>query len=382
MSDGEGGDPFRPAKLPPGGPKKTREHIVPQWLQRGFSRIAASKRAQVAVYRSDGTSLWTSTANVGVRKSFFTSAYFDGDKTATELDGELAPVVEDLRNASGALRGDDARDACRLFAHLEVRQGSTERLLRTMYASVLPTVVASLREYTVPEMWLGRGTSSHREKRADTERRCARRLRRARGRQKTPPVDLPKMVEFVESAIESFRTLVATDVAASGAVVRDVIEDYGERLARGDVLEDAIVFNRSKEMFLRGEARTRVAGYAAFEWRIVHLAEDVVLPDSMVFHETTDSSAVQNFLHTPWNQAASYLPIASRTVLVGRSRASKRGSLRAGQIRYRAAQACSEFFVAADKDRAYDNLVPLIGSYRRFATALDWQAVAKECMVE
>ena len=380
--DIRGGDPLVPARLAPGGTKKTREHIVPQWLQRGFSRSVAPKGVKVAVYRKDSTPLWTNTANVGVRKSFFTSTHFDGDKTATELDGEFASVVKDLRNASGVLEGKVAVDARRLFAHLEVRQGSTERLLRSMQANVFPAALAEQRKKGKLEAWLENPVPSWRDDKGDIEKRCLRRLRASRGRRKTGPVDVRRMVQLVQMSIGSFRELVTAGIAASGASPEEMVEDFVRRVTSEEVVEDAMIFNRSKEMLLRGDAKSRVNGYAGFEWRVIHLSEDVILPDSMVFHETTDSPLVQDFLHVPRYHAASYLPISSRAVLVGKSKRSKGLRRSAGQIRYRAAQASFEFFVAAVKDPLYDNLTEVIGSHRKFASAADWRVVARECVAQ
>ena len=373
---------FRPARLPPGGPKKTREHVVPQWLQRGFSLSPDTKRPQVAVYRKNGAPLWTSTVNVGVRKSFFTSAYYDGDKTVTDLDGEFASVVEDLRERSGALGGDDARSAARLFGHLEVRQGATERTIRTMWTNVMLTTVRVLRARDDVQAWLGKPMVSYGPGAGGIGRRCTKRLRRAWGRRRRQPIYVGEMIRMALATIGSFKALLAAEVGVNGDSVREVVKDYGDRLAQGDVLEDAIIFNRSKEMFLRGEARSRVATYAAFDWRVVHFPEDLILPDSMVFHEVTDSPLAQNFLHVLERHVASYLPMSSRMALVGRSRRRKGWPATAARLRFRAAQASFDFFVAAERNPGYQNLSAVIGTHRGFATARDWQVVTEECLAE
>ena len=355
--------------------------MVPQWLQRGFSCGNGKRGTKVAVYRKGAQPLWTNTGNVGVRKSFFTSAYYDGDSTVTSLDSELAPIAEGLRRNSGPLRGDDARNAARLFGHLEVRQQATERVLRKMQESVGPLLVDRLTKTGQLEEWIGKPNWRDWGGMRRVEQRCTRRLRAGRA-SASMPVDVGRMVHFAQHAIESLRVWVAAEVTRTGERVQDVLEDYGRRWASGEVLEDAIIFNRSKEMFLRGEATSRVTHYERFEWRVVQYSEDLILPDSMVFHETMDSALVQNFLYVPESQVASYLPIGSRTVLVGHSRRRKGRPLQAGQMRYRAAQACFEFFVASKREPAYRDLARTIGTYRRFATAEDWRAVAEECLAQ
>ena len=130
----------------PGDAKKTRQHIVPQWLQRGFSRSTDPKRPKVAVYRRDAEPLWTNIVNVGVRKSYFTSTYFDGDISVTELDGRFAAIVDELRGRAGFLTGADEANACRLIAHLEVRQNAAERTIREMWTNVMPILVDHVRK--------------------------------------------------------------------------------------------------------------------------------------------------------------------------------------------------------------------------------------------
>ena len=196
------------------------------------------------------------------------------------------------------------------------------------------------------------------------------------------PVDVGRMVDFVEHDIESLRVWILEAVGRTGERVLDLLDDYGRRLSSGEVVEDAIIFNRSKEMFLRGEARSRLARYGAFEWRVGQYSEDLILPDSMVFHETTDSPLVQNFLHVLENQAASYLPLGSRAVLVGHLRRGRGRRLQAGQMRFRAARASFEFFVAPERAPTYENLTTAIGTHRRFATAADWRAVVEECLAQ
>ena len=364
----------------PGNAKKTRQHIVPQWLQRGFSRSKDTKRAKVAVYRKDSEPIFTNIVNVGVRKSFFTSTYFDGDKSVTQLDGELAATIDELRGREGPLTGEDQTNACRLFAHLEVRQHATERTIREMWTNVIPILVDHVRNEKELQDWLHKPMLSQRNCMDAIERSCARRCRQARARRGASPINLRETIRFAVVYIDSFKALVSADVATTGAAPEFVAEEYAKRVEGEEVLEDSVVYNRSKEMFLRAEAKSRVAGYSDFRWKVVRFSEDIVLPDSMVFHEVTDSSMIQNYLYVPARQLASYLPISARSALVGRSKPHRRRLPNAAQMRQMAARASFEFFVAAERNEAYGRLAPLIGNHRAFATPAVWRVVAEECL--
>ena len=364
----------------PGDAKKTRQHVVPQWLQRGFSRSRDPKRAKVAVYRRDARALWTNTINVGVRKSHFTSTYFDGDKSVTGLDGQFAEIVAQLRCRPGAVSGEDKMNACRLFAHLEVRQHATERTVREMWINIMPILLDHVRNEGKFEDWFRKPMLSQRDCIDAIQRSCASRHGQANAHRNALPVNLREMIRFAMVYIDAFKAMVREDVSATGAEPSFVANEYAERLERGEVLEDGIVYNRSKEMFLRAEANFRIAGYSEFRWKVVRFSEDIVLPDAMVFHEVADLKMVQNFLYGPARQLASYLPISATSALVGRSRPSKRGLPNAARVRHLAARASFEFFVAAEQNKTYERLACFIGEHRPFATGRTWRVVAEECV--
>ena len=165
--------------VPPRGPlsgnaKKSRQHIVPQWLQRGFTRSKDPKRSQVAVYRKGARPIFTNILNVGVRKNFFTSTYFDGDKSVTQLDAQFAATIDKLRNWEGPLAGEARANACRLFAHMEVRQHARERTVREMWTSVVPILFDHVRNEKKLHDWFCKPMLRQRNCVDAIERSCAR----------------------------------------------------------------------------------------------------------------------------------------------------------------------------------------------------------------
>ena len=269
-----------PANGPlPRNAKKTRQHIVPQWLQRGFSRSTDSKRAKVAVYRKDSEPIFTNIVNVSVRKSFFTSTYFDGDISVTELDGQFAAIIDELGCREGFLTGEDQTNACELFAHLEVRQHATERTIREMWKNVMPILFNHIRNKEKFQVWLRKPMLTQRNCMDVIERSCARRFRQARAHRGASPVNLREMIRFAVVYIDSFKALVSADVAVTGASPDFVAKEYANRIESEEMLEDGIVYNRSKQMFLHASAMSRVDGYAGFRWEVVRFTEDIVLPD-------------------------------------------------------------------------------------------------------
>ena len=364
----------------PGNVKKTRQHIVPQWLQRGFSQSKGPKRVKVAVYRKDSEPFFTNIVNVGVRKSFFTSTYFDGDKSVTQLDGEFAAIIDKLRGQEGSLVGEDETNACRLFAHLEVRHYSVDRMVREMWTNILPILFDRVRNEKKLQDWLHKPVLSQQNCMDAIAQNCAHQLRQAKAHRGAPPVNLREMIRYAADYIDWFKAGVSADISATGAVPEFVAEKYTELIGRKELLEHSIVYNRSKGMFLHADAKSRVAGYSNFSWKIVYFPEDIVLSDSMVFHEVTDSPLIQNYLHVPARQLASYLPISSRSALVGRSKPHKRRLPNAAQIRHMAAQASFKYFIAAVQSEAYGRLKSKIGKHRKYATPAIWRLIAKECL--
>ncbi|MCY4642011.1 MAG: DUF4238 domain-containing protein [Gammaproteobacteria bacterium] len=373
-------DPVPAAGPLPGSAKKTRQHIVPQWLQRGFSQSKDPKRVKVAVYRKDSEPIFTNIVNVGVRKSFFTSTYFDGDKSVTQLDSEFAAIIDKLRGQEGSLTGEDEKKACRLFAHLEVRHHGIDRIVREMWANILPILFDHVRNEKELQDWIHKPVLSQQNCMDAIARNCAHQLRQAKACRGAPPVNLREMIRYAADYIDSFKALMSTDVAATGAVPELVAEKYAKLIDRKEVLEHSIVYNRSRGMFLHADAKSRVAGYSNYSWKIVHFPENIVLPDSMVFHEATDSSLIQNYLYVPARQLASYLPISSRSALVGRSKAHKRRLPNAAQMRHMAAQASFKYFIVAVQREAYGRLKSKIGKHRKYSTPAIWRLVVKECL--
>lgn len=364
----------------PGNVKKTRQHIVPKWLQRGFSNSKDPKRAQVAVYRKDSEPFFTNIANVGVQKSYFTSTYFDGDDPVTQLDGEFAALIDRLRGQQGPLAGEDKANACRLFAHLEVRHHMTEHNIREMWANILPLLFDQLRSEKNLKSWHHKSVLCQPDTVDAISRSCARRLRQARAHSRGRPANLRETVQFVADWVDSFRASVLALEAETGAAPESIAEEYAMRIERDGVIEDSLSYNRSRNMLLRPDAKVRVAGYSKFHWKIVKFPEDIVLPDSMVFHEVTDSPLIQNYLYVPVKQRASYLPITSRSALVCRSKPHRRRLPNATQMRHMAAQASFEYFIAEVRSEAYGRLKSRIGKLRPYATPAVWRLVARECL--
>ena len=364
----------------PGNAKKTRQHIVPQWLQRGFSQSKDPKRVKVAVYRKDSEPIFTNIANVGVRKSFFTSTYFDGDKSVTQLDGEFAAIIDKLRGQEGSLTGEDETNACKLFAHLEVRHHAVDHTVREMWANILPILFDRIRSEKKLQDWLHKPVLSQQNSVDAIAQNCTHQLRQAKARRGAPPVNLREMIRYAADYIDSFKAGVSADISATGAVPEFVVEKFTELIGRKELLEHSIVYNRSRGMFLHADAKSKVAGYSNYSWKIVHFSEDIVLPDSMVFHEVTDSLLIQNYLYVPARQLASYLPISSRSALVGRSKPHRRRLPNAAQMRHMAAQASFKYFIAAVQSETYGRLKSKIGKHRKYATPAIWRLVAKECL--
>lgn len=374
-----------PSPVPAGAPlpknvRKTRQHIVPKWLQRGFSHSKNPKRAKVAVYRKDSEPFFTNIANVGVQKSYFTSAYFDGDESVTQLDGEFASIMDRLQGQEGTLTDEDKTNACRLFAHLEVRCHMTERTIREMWTNISPLLLDHLRSEKNLKDWYHKPVLDQHDTVNAISRICARRLRQAKARHGVPPVNLRETVQFVADCVDSFRASMLAVEAETGAVPESIAEEYATRIERDGVIEGSLSYNRSRNMAQHPDAKVRVAGYSKFHWKVVKFREDIVLPDSMVFHEVTDSPLIQNYLYVPPRQRASYLPITSRRALVGRSKSHRRRLPNAAQMRHMAAQASFEYFIAAVESEAYERLKSKISKYRAYATPAVWRLVVKECL--
>lgn len=358
---------------------RTRQHVLPQWLQRSFSNCPARKNAPVVVYRKDGKVLSTGTHNVGVRKGFFTSDKFDADPKLTELDAKLSDVAQRLRRTVGTLARKQRVEACQVVAHLEVRQDATEKVIRTMWNSSMPVIVRYLQNTKTASAWLGRPDIPSASDLAHIWDGCTKMIFRYGSSNASRPIDLKKMIEFTILNLLGIKKLIRNDMQKSHED-KTAIGWWMRNLHSSRYLEDSVRYNRSKQLLEGAEAKSRVTGYNSFMWRVFRPVEDVVLGDSMVFHDVTDSSLGQNFLHNPWRHAATYLPLGPRCVLIGHQRKNRPPLPTAELLKDLAVRTSSEFFIARTAKPDYETLVQRIGSYRKFASTDDWRIVVEECL--
>ena len=358
---------------------KTRQHIVPQWLQRGFSDQYDGASAPVVVYRKDGKVFRTGTLNVSVRRGFYTHEEHDADPRITELDGSLSEIADRLRTLSGALNQGNALEACRLVAHLEVRQHAVERVVRTMQRHTSQKVCEMFdsSEHTIE--WLGRPPIDLRLSGYAIERRCLGRFDRRRKGPGRQPIDWRLMIRHVVASLNSLKKRMLAEIEA-GLPVESVVAGWSKGLRDEDIVEDSVQFNRSKILSLDPEAESRIRGYSERRWSVIQLQEDIVLGDSMVFHDVDDTQRGQNYLHNPWRGSMAYLPLSCRSVLVGRGRGFRRPRLTPLRMRIFAARSSAELFVARSEKDEYTSLLSIIGEHRVFATGAHWEFVAEECL--
>ena len=360
-------------------PIRTRQHVIPQWLQRGFSNNPNKRNAPIAVYCKNEKILLTGTHNVGVRKGFFTSDDFDADTRLTDLDGKFSEVANRLRSANGALTAEARQEACELVAHLEVRQQATENLIRTMWNASHRRVIQYLVKDNNAHAWLGRPEVPSAVELSKIHKNCIVRIDRLEGNGASSPINLRQMIETVVVNLAALKRAIGQELMNS-TNPRGVLQMWLGSLTDPVLLDDAVRYNRSKKMLLGAEATSRVEGYSDFRWKVFQLQEDIVLGDSMVFHDVTDSRKGQNYLHNPWNQSTTYLPLSAKCLLTGSHLKNRKRLLTIPQIRTLAARASSELFIARVKKSSYERLIPLIGNYRPYASIEHWNIVTDECL--
>lgn len=133
----------------------TRQHYLPQFLQRGFASKKTAKACFTWVYRKDKPPFEANIEDVGVERKFYTQgtdSFVDSIITDAESQ-EFSRTVALARSANpGVIQSSGFP---RLFAHLEVRS----RHLREVFGGTTEKFIAKLTEeaeQTLPDLLLER----------------------------------------------------------------------------------------------------------------------------------------------------------------------------------------------------------------------------------
>lgn len=323
----------------------TNQHTVPQLLLRGFGRKNKAKAIQVVVYRRDKV-FSTGTHGIGAERFFYSGPTEKSrstlDARITEHEKQLDRFLERLRSAADETDV-DAKEASEAIVHFTVRTAQ----LRNSFAHGAGRVVQGVADaFLDPERrWKLMGFDQPKptgEIKETIEKAYVEGGFRARG--------IPRKTFFkfmFDGMKEQFRKESQATKELEGAI-STLVRSIPNAIASGHRI--------SLERSLAPERR--VEALRQLNWRLQRSSFDLLLPDCVAIEGAED---VRPLAFAPNETLRTVvMPIESRLVLVGQ----RQGHVWTPPetLNPMLARCSHEYFVAKDRTRDLEKLVPEIGT--------------------
>ena len=338
-----------------------RQHVIPQFLQEGFTTSNARGRSHTWVFRRDTPPFKSNIVNVGVEGRFYTD---DGDTEADDLitaaEGEFSTLVHALRAGTVSSLSDPRLP--QLITHLETRT----RHFRENFLYVGNFIVSEFLDFMSKEDvfadWLIRKIG---DDPTIIHEACAQELSDQRLPQGLfePLVKLSTILgpSLIELHKKSFRGL-------SNALRPILTERLVEQVKLGHL--------KALKRSVAPQMKVGLLGALSYNVFSVNKAS-LILGDSVVVFHVDGIRPYKTILEQKDRLKAVYMPLDSKKVLVG---ASEKFTTLSDNLPEVFARCSLEHFIAADNLKEHQALQDLIGNDARLFTDEEMGAVIEDVL--
>lgn len=331
-----------------------KQHHLPQFLLRGFSREAGAN-AQVTVYTRARGAYRAATQGVAAQRAFY-SARTDAsgsvtlDDKITAHESGLAPFVARLRRCAHE-SAVCSMDAARAVAHFGIRTAH----FRLTVGAMIAEVVEYVGEQVTDPAKLGHALGLDASEPSDLLRNQARESWREH-RTALVKAGFVQYMQFERFLFQHMKS------EAGRAAIEEQVPFMSLLMERARSRSAEI----AKKAHTRALDRTlapepRVKALRAMVWTVQHTGGgECILPDCAVLAETDEHGWLPFMLASGAGTTRVVLPIAHDRLLLGR-RSSAPMIASMDDLNLAAAEASSEMFVALDQNARFESLRARIG---------------------
>jgi hypothetical protein len=320
----------------------TRQHHLPQFLQRGFASRSKAQAHFTWVYRKGKAPFEANIEDVGVERKFYTQGTDSSvDSTITDADSnEFSRTVALAR--TGSLGVIQSADFPRLFAHLEVRS----RQLREVFAHTSENLLARIMRETqdrLPEVLLERWANN-----PELFNDSVRKYLEERGLSSLYSDQLADTARsLAPAALREIRPLLM-QVAAAVTTTFPGLNRESIKAAHINALRETVA------------PEVRVRHYQSLVYSVVEVSEaELILGDGAVVFNISGSKPFKPMSEVGDEIIAALLPISFQRIVVGSH--DPHYQLDPDALRNAIASCSHEFFIAAKFSAENERLMSEIG---------------------
>lgn len=311
-----------------------RHHFIPRFLQSGFASHVVGDSVFAWVFRAQKKPFNTNIINIGVEGQFYSNGDDNEvDDLITEAEAGFSRLVTSLRtNREAAIF--NAGAIGELIAHLEIRT----RQLREGFVDLAEALSSEILSFIEDEQRLGEYLRRKFEKEPGYLDNMLKEELEKSGVPGHLSEEAAKLLKpLAEQLIPAFVTGIKSHAAMYKEQVLSKMRDAAKK-GHLKALRESVAPNRKKEI------------YQNFNYQVYFFDEGFLpLGDSIVFFETLGERRFKPFADSTDLLESIYLPLSSKSILVGRRQHKAGADLILEEISSAIVGCSREWFICASE---------------------------------
>jgi hypothetical protein len=314
-----------------------KQHFIPQSLLKGFGRPGKGDKIQVIVYHHDHGIFAAATDGIAAEREFYSKLAVEGegetlDDKITAYESSLADTLTSLRDLGDGDAADN-QSAAEFVTHLVIRNDHLRKFMETAGTSMFGGFSEAMSNYDRAKTLIGLGgdePSDFFAEQIDEAFEKYAPLIRSLGMSK----DQFREFAFAKGKAD-FGSLHAQILGPLQSVFSNAMAQIADTTADAHrrSLGDSIV------------PEPRVEKMKEYDWRVVHTAAPLILPDCVAIAYGESEGAVPLMFAEAEEAEVIYVPLSSNRLLIG----SKGPHQSPSDLNEALASCAWDFFVAGDR---------------------------------
>lgn len=331
-----------------------RQHVIPQFLQRGFASRTGPEGAFVWFYKRGHASKELYTGNVGVERRFYGPPGNGSlDELITDFESDFASFVQELRSTPPKTRITDER-LPKLVSHLCLRTRSLRMWAQYSFGFLVDRLQHALRG----EKFLRSISSSHSFRQEVRSKLVAQGLN----------------LELIDSAMATHFDSFAVEAMPA------VRAEFDEVLVK--VRSDMpTIAAKGHNHALHISANPRTDNYARLNWFVLAAKTPLILGDSVCVFETRSQRRFKPLDDKDESIRCIYLPVSTYVLAVGTPDRTP-PDVNPHLVNKASARCSSDFFISSTELPLTSSLIRSAGQWSGLMSASELEDLAKSLEAE
>ena len=338
-----------------------RQHILPRFLLKGFASQVKDKKIFTCVYRKGGIQFETTIENVGLEKHFYGKVgEISADEEITQLEGDYARLIFDLRNKPDGARA-DSKQVSDLVAHLTIRT----KQLREFFRESAEYLIDQTTLYLSNQSNLKRLLLSKPELMQEELQKTLNDI---------PVAQIYKdfLIELVQIDAEEIIDQHMPDLETS---LHELIGQIKSLLPK------AVKDGHIKTLAKHPAPEPRSEAYQSLNWSVRQVDDALILGDIGCLFEIAGERRFKPFDDKGDKIVNVYFPIASRKLLLGASHSEAR-DVDVSNVNNATSKCSYEYFVCSERSTANNALSRSIGDWAGILTKREMEQLLNEILAD